>query len=172
MTRANVLIKNYDPNWELQFEEEKGKILSAIPQKIIQIEHIGSTSIKGLGAKPIIDIMIGVTKLEDFEELIQPLSTIDFEYVPKPELTDRRFFRKGLWGQGTCHLHICEHTSKEWIEKLLFRDYLRENPKIAEDYLNLKKSLAKEYQYDRQTYIKKKEPFIREVIKRARNEIY
>lgn len=172
MTRANVLIKNYDPNWELQFEEEKGKILSAIPQKIIQIEHIGSTSIKGLGAKPIIDIMIGVTKLEDFEELIQPLSTIDFEYVPKPELTDRRFFRKGLWGQGTCHLHICEHTSKEWIEKLLFRDYLRENPKIAEDYLNLKKSLAKEYQYDRQTYTKKKEPFIREVIKRARNEIY
>jgi GrpB-like predicted nucleotidyltransferase (UPF0157 family) len=97
VTKANVLIKNYDPIWELQFEEEKGKILSAIPKKIIHIEHIGSTSIKGLGAKPIIDIMIGVTKLEDFEELIQPLSTIDFEYVPKPELTDRRFFRKGLW---------------------------------------------------------------------------
>ncbi|WP_129689832.1 GrpB family protein [Gottfriedia acidiceleris] len=172
MTKANVLIKNYDPNWELQFEEEKEKILSALPKKIIHIEHIGSTSIKGLGAKPIIDIMIGVTKLEDFEELIQPLSTFDFEYVSKPELTDRRFFRKGLWGQGTCHLHICKHKSKEWIEKLLFRDYLRENPKIAEDYLNLKKSLANEYQYDRQTYTKKKEPFIREVIKCAGNKFY
>ncbi|WP_088012387.1 GrpB family protein [Gottfriedia acidiceleris] len=172
MTRTNVLIKNYDPNWELQFEEEKGKILSVIPKKIIQIEHIGCTSIKGLGAKPIIDMMIGVTKLEDFEELIQPLSTIDFEYVSKPELTDRRFFRKELWGHGTCHLHICEHKSKEWIEKLLFRDYLRENPKVAKNYLNLKKNLAKEYQYDCQTYTKKKEPFIREDIKCAKNKFY
>ena len=79
-----VILNHYDPNWEKQFEEEKRRILSVTPNKKIQIEHIGSTSIKGLGAKPIIDMMIGLPKLEDFEELIFPLSTIDFEYVIKP----------------------------------------------------------------------------------------
>ncbi|MFJ7698463.1 GrpB family protein [Lysinibacillus fusiformis] len=53
---------------------------------------------------------------------------MEFEYVHKPEFKDRRFFRKGLWGQGTCHLHICEINSSEWIEKILFRDYLRLHP--------------------------------------------
>ncbi|QKE75893.1 GrpB family protein [Arthrobacter citreus] len=166
------MLKNYDPNWELQFEEEKGKILSVISDKLIQIEHIGSTSVKGLGAKPIIDIMIGIDQLDDVDELIKPLSSVDYEYVPKPELTDRIFFRKGERGQGTCHLHICEYKSNEWIEKLLFRDYLRENPKIAEEYLNLKKNLAKEFQFDRQTYTKNKEPFIREVNKCAKSKLF
>ena len=172
MAKANVLIKNYDPNRELQFEEEKEKILSVISDKLIQIEHIGSTSVKGLGAKPIIDMMIGVDKLDDFVGLIGPLSKVDYEYVPKPEFLDRRFFRKGEWGKGTCHLHICEYKSNEWVEKLLFRDFLRENPKIADEYLNLKKILAKEYKFDRQAYTRKKEPFIREVIKCAKNKFY
>ncbi|PEL08143.1 GrpB family protein [Bacillus sp. AFS017336] len=172
MTSPNVILKNYDPNWELQFEEEKRKVLSVLSGQQIQIEHIGSTSVKGLGAKPIIDIMIGIDQLDEVDALIKPLSTVDYEYVPKPELTDRRFLRKGEWGQGTVHLHICEFKSNEWIEKLLFRDYLRENPKIAEEYMNLKKNLAKEFQFDRQTYTKKKEPFIREVITCAKSKFY
>ncbi|WP_256212940.1 GrpB family protein [Bacillus sp. OV322] len=76
------------------------------------------------------------------------MSEIGYEYVPKPVFKDRMFFRKGLWGQGTCHLHICEFNSSEWIEKLLFRDYLRLDPKVAEKYASLKKELASKYQYD------------------------
>ena len=82
------------------------------------------------------------------------------------------FFRKGLWGQGTCHLHICEINNSEWIEKLLFRDYLRLNPEVAEEYALLKKELASQYHFDRTTYTKKKEPFIKTVIEKARKEIH
>ncbi|WP_081728145.1 GrpB family protein [Halalkalibacter hemicellulosilyticus] len=92
--------------------------------------------------------------------------------VPKPEFKDRWFFRKGLWGQGTCHLHICEFNSSEWIEKLLFRDYLRLHPKVAEEYASLKKELALKYQLDRPTYTKKKEPFIKTIIEKAKKEIH
>lgn len=81
------------------------------------------------------------------------------------------FFRKGLWGQGTCHLHICEINSSEWIEKLLFRDYLRLHPDVAKEYASLKKELASNYKSDRPTYTKKKEPFIRKIIEIARKEI-
>lgn len=68
------------------------------------------------------------------------MNTKSMVHVPKAELKDRRFFRKGLWGQGTCHLHMCEFNSNEWIEKLLFRDYLRLHPDAAEEYALLKKN--------------------------------
>jgi GrpB-like predicted nucleotidyltransferase (UPF0157 family) len=77
--------------------------------------------------------------LDEVSHFVSCLSEIDYEYVPKPEFKDRRFFRKGIWGQGTCHLHICEFNSREWIEKLVFRDYLRLHPQAAEEYASLKK---------------------------------
>ena len=84
---------------------------------------------------------MGVQDLEEISNFILPLSEIEYEYVHKPEFKERRFFRKGLWGQGTCHLHICKFNSNEWIEKLLFRDYLRLNPDVAKEYAALKKYL-------------------------------
>lgn len=172
MPTPNVVIKDYNPDWEIQFEYEKDSILSVVSNKALKIEHIGSTSIKGLGAKPIIDIMVGISNIEETEAMIGPLSTIDYEYVPKPELTDRRFFRKGPWGQGKCHLHICEWNSMEWMNKIKFRDYLRNHPEAALEYYNLKLNLSKDFKFDRQTYTKKKEPFIKEIIERANRKVY
>ncbi|WP_327059461.1 GrpB family protein [Kurthia huakuii] len=144
---------------------------NVIGDKILGIEHIGSTSINGLKAKPVIDILVGVQDLEEISNFILPLSEIEYEYVHKPEFKERRFFRKGLWGQGTCHLHICKFNSNEWIEKLLFRDYLRLNPDVAKEYAALKKVLASNYKFDRPTYTKKKEPFIRTIIEIAKIKI-
>ena len=171
MTKLIVNLSDYNPKWENVFEYEKKRIVNVIGDKIFGIEHIGSTSIKGLKAKPIIDIIVGVQDLEETSNFIVPLSDIEYEYVYKPEFKDRRFFRKGLWGQGTCHLHICEINSNEWIEKLLFRDYLRLNPDVAKEYTALKKELASNYKFDRPTYTKKKEPFIRTIIEIAKKEI-
>ncbi|SFC67260.1 GrpB domain, predicted nucleotidyltransferase, UPF0157 family [Bacillus sp. OV322] len=171
MPKPIVNLSDYDPNWGKQFEYEQKRILDVLGDKAVGIEHIGSTSIKGLEAKPIIDIIVGVQDLNEISNFVSPLSEIDYEYVPKPEVKDRRFFRKGLWGQGTCHLHICEFNSSEWIEKLLFRDYLRLDPKVAEEYASLKKELASKYQFDRPTYTKKKEPFIKKIIEKAMKEI-
>ncbi|WP_367576267.1 GrpB family protein [Bacillus sp. FJAT-27445] len=166
-----VHLSDYNPNWEKEFEYERNRILDGLGDKVLGIEHIGSTSIKGLEAKAIIDIIAGVEDLDEVSNFVKPLSEIEFEYVPKPEFKDRRFFRKGLWGQGTCHLHICEFNSSEWIEKLLFRDYLRLHPSAAEEYAELKKELASKYQFDRPAYTKKKEPFIKSIIEKARKKI-
>ena len=168
MTKSIVILSEYNTEWENQFEYEKKRILDVIGEQVAGIEHIGSTSIKGLIAKPIIDIMVGVEDLSTVSTFVTPLSEIEFEYVPKPEIIDRRFFRKGQWGRGTCHLHICEMNSREWVEKLMFRDYLRNHPNVAEEYALLKSELATIYKYDRPTYTQQKEPFIKDVIEKAR----
>lgn len=172
MKKIEVVLSDYDPNWEEQFLDEKRSIQEAIGPAILGMEHIGSTSIKGLKAKPIVGILLGIQSIEEVSELIEALRNIGYEYVPKPELMDRRFFRKGLWGQGTCHLHICEYNSSEWIDKCLFRDYLRLNAQAAHEYETLKEQLATHFQYNRQTYTRKKEPFIQKVITQAKNEGY
>ncbi|MFC7686976.1 GrpB family protein [Ureibacillus sp. GCM10028918] len=171
MKESIVKLSDYNPEWKIQFEDEKRKILEALGAKVVEIEHIGSTSIKGLKAKPIIDIMCGVQDLGEVSYLVNPLRNIEYEYVPKPEFKDRRFFRKGACGQGTSHLHICEWNSSEWIEKILFRDYLRLYPQAAEKYASLKEALASKFQFDRPNYTKNKEPFIRTIIEQAKKDI-
>ena len=170
MKKPIVNLNEYNPDWENHFDYEKKKIIEAIGDKIAGIEHIGSTSVKDLKAKPIIDIMAGIEDLSRTSTLISPLSEIEFEFVPKPEIINRKFFRKGLRGRGTCHLHICEIHSTEWVEKILFRDYLRKYPKAAEEYAALKSELAAKYKYDRPTYTQQKEPFIKDIIEKAKRE--
>ncbi|MFC5734911.1 GrpB family protein [Cytobacillus gottheilii] len=171
MTKPIVNLSYYNLNWETQFEYEKKRIVDVLGDNVVGIEHIGSTSIKGLEAKAIIDIIVGVHYLDEVSNFVIPLSKIEYEYVDKPEFKERRFFRKEVWGQGTCHLHICEINSSEWIEKILFRDYLRLHPHAAKEYASLKKELASKYKFDRPTYTKKKEPFIKTIIEKAIKEM-
>ncbi|MFT9816781.1 GrpB family protein [Lysinibacillus sp. NPDC056185] len=168
MRKIKVQLSEYNPHWEQQYAFEQNEIGKALGDSAIRIEHIGSTSIKGLKAKPIIDILVGVRSLDEVLSFIDALSKIDYEYVPKLQFKDRRFFRKGLWEQGTIHLHICEYNSNEWTEKLLFRDYLRAHPQAANEYAVLKNQLASKYQFDRSTYTKEKEPFIQMIIQKAK----
>ncbi|MGM0750732.1 MAG: GrpB family protein [Bacillota bacterium] len=165
-----VQLSPYNPKWKIRYIEEEAKIIDAIGPSLIGIEHIGSTSVEGLDAKPIIDIMVGVDDLDVISSFIEPLGKVDYEYVHKPELIDRRFFRKGEWGRGTCHLHICEIEGSEWTDKILFRDYLRTYPEAAGEYSTLKKGLAYVHQSDRPRYTQEKEPFIREILRRATND--
>ncbi|EJR30455.1 hypothetical protein S3E15_02754 [Bacillus mycoides] len=96
-----VVIEEYTPDWALQFKEEHRLLKGIMGDKAITIEHIGSTSVEGLGAKPILDIMIGVHNLKEVDEFIEPLKKIEYEYVFHKEFPNRRFFRKGLWRAGT-----------------------------------------------------------------------
>ncbi|MGM0851197.1 MAG: GrpB family protein [Bacillota bacterium] len=134
-----VQLTPYNPNWKILYIQKEMKIIHAIGPSLIGIEHIGSTSVEGLDAKPIIDILVGVKDLDVVSSFIKSLEKVDYEYVHKPELIDRRFFRKGDWGRGTCHLHICEFDSSEWTDKILFREYLRTYPETAQEYSTLKK---------------------------------
>ncbi|WP_340436797.1 GrpB family protein [Ureibacillus thermosphaericus] len=120
-----VIIEDYNPDWSREFEQEKEKFLEILGNKIISIEHIGSTSVKGLGAKPILDIMVGVNNLDEVDEFIEPLKEIGYEFVYHKEFPERRFFRRGQWRAGTHHLHIYEFESEHWNNNILFRNYLR-----------------------------------------------
>ena len=152
------------------YEHEKAEILEVIGNIIVAIEHIGSTAVPGLAAKPIIDIMVAVRKLEDAKSCIQPLQTITYEYLPEleAEMPDRRFFRKGPRGAGTHHLHMVEIGSDFWERHLLFRDYLRVHPEAAQQYSQLKKELAPKFGSDRDAYTDAKTNFIESVVATAR----
>lgn len=168
-----IIIVEYDARWPGMYEQERVLILDLIGPQVFAIEHMGSTAVPGLGAKPIIDIMIAVRRLADAESCIEPLTTIRYEYVPAHEavMPERRYFHKGpSRGGRTHHLHMVEHDSDFWRRHLLFRDFLRTHPLEAQQYFRLKKELAERFGTDREAYTEAKTSFIEAICERARNE--
>lgn len=165
-----VVIHPYDSEWPALYEDEKARIAAAIGGHIVAIEHIGSTSVPGLGAKPVIDIMVAVQSLEDAGACIEPLQGLGYEYVPRfeDELPERRYFRKG--SPRTHQVHMVELSSPFWERHLLFRDYLRAHPYVAAGYDALKRQLAEQYGTNRHGYTNAKTEFIHFVQERARAE--
>ncbi|MFD5854348.1 GrpB family protein [Cytobacillus pseudoceanisediminis] len=165
-----VFIEEYTSDWVKQFQEEREILKEIIGEKVIAIEHIGSTSVEGLGAKPILDIAIGVNDLEVVSEFIEPLKQIGYEFVYHKEFPERRFFRKGQWRAGTHHLHFYKFQGEHWNNQILFRNYLRNNPGVSKEYHQLKVDLAEKFQFDRVSYTENKAPFIQNVLQEAKKE--
>ena len=150
-----IEIYEYDPNWVLLFEKEKEYLSQVLGDKIECIEHVGSTSVPGLGAKPIIDILIGVKSLKIADRCVSILIKQGYRYVKKHEnvLPMRRYFTKGPKREGrTHHIHMVEVTSDFFTNLLLLRDYLRDHPTVAKEYYLLKKDLEKKYKFEREKY--------------------
>lgn len=171
MNERGVLIVDYNPQWAVLFKKEKDQILNVIGHIIVEIEHIGSTAVPNLGAKPIIDIMVAIPHLEDAEKCIKPLQSIGYEYVPEHEVStpERRYFHKGHPPKEQHHhLHMVEQTSDFWKRHLIFRDYLRTNPEVAREYFKLKKRLATKYGSDREGYTEAKTSFIKSIVAKAK----
>jgi GrpB-like predicted nucleotidyltransferase (UPF0157 family) len=185
-TGVPITIAAYDPAWPATFLRERDAIIAACgAAPFVRIEHIGSTSVPGLAAKPIIDMMPGLRTLDDAPPLIDPLAALGWAYVPEferpvPELNDpsmpsRRYFRKDVAGQRAFHMHMVEVTSDFWRDQLLFRDYLRAFPAEADAYAELKRRLAADFN-ERLTpssnvnvgYTDRKSGFITERLARAR----
>ena len=165
-----VFIEEYTSDWVKQFQEEREILKGIIGEKVIAIEHIGSTSVEGLGAKPILDIAIGVNDLEVVSEFIEPLKQIGYEFVYHKEFPERRFFRKGQWRAGTHHVHIYKFQGEHWNNQILFRNYLRNNPDVSKEYHQLKVDLAEKFHLDKVSYTENKAPFIRYVLQKAKKE--
>lgn len=168
-----VKLAAYNPQWLILYEKEKRLILDAIGRIVAGIEHIGSTAVSGLAAKPVIDIMVAVNSLKDAEKCIEPLQRIGYEYVPEHEtlIPERHYFRKGKpRKEQHYHLHMVKLKSEFWKRHLMFRNYLRNHPKVAQDYSNLKKKLATKYRSDREGYTEGKTSFIESVVARAKAE--
>lgn len=173
MDRQSVIIVDYDPSWPNVFEAEKTRLLSVAGEFIAAIEHIGSTSVPGLGAKPIIDILAGVRTLAEGRQTIVPLTTqLGYEYMPEyeVEMPYRLYFNKHPPVGDQFHLHMVETTSEFWERHLLFRNYLRVHPEAAQEYDRLKRRLAKEYRAQREAYTDAKTEFVRSIETKARAE--
>lgn len=168
-----VVIVEYNPHWQTLFAEEAARIREVVGNDILAIEHIGSTAVPGLAAKPIIDLMVGVRSLLDGQRAISPLAALGYVYWRENPHPDRMFLVKGMppYGtQRTHHVHIVEANGEFW-ERLLFRDYLRTHPNEVQRYAALKRKLAERFCHDRERYTEGKSEYIKAVMQKARTEL-
>ena len=157
---ASVEIVPYDPSWPGRFEEEAKGLRRALALWLVgPIEHIGSTAIAGLAAKPVIDIMAGVETLDASRPAIASLVDLGYCYAPYRENSEH-WFCKPSFALRTHHLHLIPFESREWNETIAFRDYLRAHSQIATEYEDLKRGLARRYRFDREAYTEAKGPFV------------
>ena len=168
-----VRIADYNPEWPELFTSERKNIIEAVGNEFIsRIEHIGSTSVPGLCAKPTIDILLEILEITNCDLLINQLKEAEYHYIPKPENPPpHMMFAKGYSAAGfTGHAyHIHVRYPGDWDE-IVFRDYLIMNPADAAEYEALKRKLANEFKNDRENYTESKTAFINNIILKARKE--
>lgn len=166
-----VVIVDYDPEWPKLFEVEKKSVLKAVGPLVLAVEHIGSTAVPGLGAKPIIDMMAGVRSKVDAEKCLEPLRRIGYYDVTPIIENDEWFYCMGKPPHSVgFHLHLVKFMSDHWVEHIVFRDYLRTHADTAQRYYELKKRLSLEYCSDREGYTNARSAFIESVLAHARCE--
>lgn len=167
MVEEAIFIVPYDPTWPEKFEKEKKLIDQTIGQYITGgIHHIGSTSIEGLSAKPVIDILVGVESLDKSRPAIKLLEKIGYCYFPyKPQY--EHWFCKPSPEHRTHHLHLMHTNSPEYKAPIAFRNYLRSHPKERQEYEDLKLNLAKKHRHDREAYTDAKLEFVKKIVKKA-----
>ncbi|HEY8557821.1 MAG TPA: GrpB family protein, partial [Actinomycetes bacterium] len=168
-----VVVVDHDPRWAGTFEQERERIVGALGRLVLAVEHVGSTAVPGLAAKPIIDLLVGVRSLPEARTCcVEPLQALRYRYMAEYEawLPGEMLFRKGPPGPWTHHAHLMEPTCPRWEEFTLVRDYLRRHPEVASAYADLKRALALVFEDDIAGYRTAKAPFIEAVIARARAE--
>jgi len=156
----------HDVSWSARFRIESRLLHVALSDLATAIEHIGSTSVPGLAAKPVIDMLVGVGSLAAFEARADRLSVYGYEYVPEYErvLPDRRFFKRVVRGARTHHVHVVEKGGVYWKRYLKFRDHLRADPWLAARYAEVKRRLAARFRFDRDAYTNGKTGFVEAVL--------
>jgi GrpB-like predicted nucleotidyltransferase (UPF0157 family) len=160
-----IRVEAYDADWPGRFGAERDR-LAALAPELMTIEHIGSTAMPGLAAKPIIDIMAAVPSLDVADQLVHRLcangyiTSADFNR----KLLDRRWLMRYAGGCRTHHLHLLRADSAHWTECIRFRDLLRRDGKLMEQYAALKRTLADAFGSDRESYGNAKATFITSAI--------
>lgn len=164
-----VPLSVYSPLWPAIFAFESARLQAILGADTAVIEHIGSTAVPGLGAKPIIDVMVGVADLAMIERRMAELQADGYRYVAEFEksMPMRRYFVKTHAQPGHFHVHAVVLDSPFWKSHLAFRDALRGDARLAADYWKLKQRLAARYPNDREAYTDGKSTFIREAMGRA-----
>ncbi|WP_077356393.1 GrpB family protein [Virgibacillus halodenitrificans] len=160
-----IRLQAYNKNWVQLYKQETLELKSILKDEVVCFEHFGSTSVPGMKAKPVIDMMCLVKNITKIDAFNSTLEAIGYEAAGEWGISGRRLFRKG--GENrTHHLHVYQSDHPEIERHLIVRDYLRTHPKEATMYSRLKEKLAQEYN-DTRFYSKAKKPFIQELEERA-----
>lgn len=161
-----VEVMPYNHEWPIMFEEETQRLWNIFGDEILDIHHIGSTSVMGLKAKPIIDMLPVVKDIQQIDHYNDAMAEIGYEPKGENGLPGRRYFQKG-GDNRSHHVHVYEAGNPEIDRHLAFRDYLRVHPEAVKEYGDLKEALARRYPYDIDSYINGKSQFVRDWEKKA-----
>lgn len=172
LKKGFVKVEKYNPKWQKEFNKERKNLKKVFGDIALSIEHVGSTSVVGLSAKPIIDIAIGVDSLEDIAKVKDKILKFSHYSIKENNADGEILMRRGVPikpGEDkpsfvTHFIHIMEIDGKKYKETLAYRDYLRKNKEVLKEYDNLKQKLAIKYQSERKAYTKAKDEFIKSIL--------
>lgn len=161
-----VIVTPYQSSWPDAFQEEKEQLKTIFGDRLLAVHHIGSTSVPGLSAKPILDILPVVDSLDGIEAFDAAMEQIGYEAKGEFGMSGRRYYRKG-GDNRTHHIHLYADGNPEIIRHVVFRDYLRQHPEEVEAYSTIKERLAHQYPEDISAYIAGKDSFVKTMEQRA-----
>ncbi len=164
-----IIIEDYDPQWPQRFDAVRSRIASVLGTFAAAIEHVGSTAVPGLAAKPIIDVDVLLRSAKDLPRVIAKLKAVGYEHQGTLGVPGRDAFKTPAHDIDH-HLYVCSTQGAEFFRHIAFRDYLRTHPKDAEDYSRLKRSLAGKFSVDRDAYTHAKTDFIEDILRRSDRE--
>jgi GrpB-like predicted nucleotidyltransferase (UPF0157 family) len=170
LQRGTVQVVPYTPMWAELFQEECRRLQQALGSLALDIQHIGSTAVPGLAAKPIMDLGIAVSTDAEVAACVPLLAALGYTYREDRGSNEGHFFDRGPEQQLTHYLHMLLISSPAWQNYLLFRDYLIAHPDIRDAYMQLKQDLAKRYAADRAAYTAAKAEFVQGVLAAASQE--
>jgi GrpB-like predicted nucleotidyltransferase (UPF0157 family) len=169
--KRNINVVPYQSEWIELYQKEAELLMDALGEIALHIEHIGSTAIPGMVAKPVIDMMVAIESFDQASEYIPILAELGYEYRAPDTVPERMFFAKECCPEvRTHHLNLSPLTSEFWKNQLAFRDYLRMHPQVALEYGDIKVNLAETYAQSKFLDREGKTEFVTKVLALAQNE--
>nr|WP_313637318.1 GrpB family protein [Paenibacillus sp.] len=165
-----VEVVPYDPEWKVEFNRIRDQLLSYVGDLIITIEHVGSTSIEGLAAKPIIDLDLVMDSYDVLPQIIERLQQHGYEHQGNLGIEGREAFKRRQADEFmNYHLYVCPKDGKGYLEHIAFRNYLRSNESALQAYAEVKQRLAVQYRYDIDAYCEGKAAFVTSILSKTMN---
>lgn len=164
LPRGEVRLVAHQPGWSAIFSNEKEQLHRVFGSSALQIEHVGSTAVTDLAAKPILDIAVAVNSLEDTSEWPQLLRPLDYTFFGDRESWGEHFYAKGPDQSRTVYLHVVPLENPRWSNYLVFRDTLRARTELRQEYETLKRHLLAQYSNNRSAYADAKTALIGRVL--------
>jgi GrpB-like predicted nucleotidyltransferase (UPF0157 family) len=155
-----VRIVAYDEAWPVRAVEELRRLDDALGPVAVRTDHVGTTAVPGLDAKPVLDLQVSVAAIEPRARYVEPLARLGYLFAPAPESPDHHFFAKPPERPRTHHVHVCEHGSEHELRHLAVRDFLRAHDEEAAAYEALKRQVAAQHPHDRLAYIEGKAAYV------------